>query len=77
MKALMILGSMVGFAMGAGLGLIAENPWSTVLWKACAAALVSAILTRWWSGVWLKGLQDSIDNHRAANSTANRTISKA
>ena len=63
--------------MGAGFGLAAENPWATVLWKACAAALASAILTRWWSRVWLQGLRESIENHRAASSPTNRTISKA
>lgn len=79
MKALMILGAMVGFAMGAGFGLVASNPWPTTIWKACAAALVSAVLTRWWSRVWLRGLRDSIENQSIAPkpATAAKPTSKA
>ena len=78
MKALMILGAMVGFAIGAGLGLLASNPWPSILWKACAAALVSGILARWWSGVWLRGLRESLEQQQsAAQATATKPNSKA
>lgn len=73
MKALMILGAMVGFVMGTGLGLVAENPWPTILWKACAAALVSAVLARWWSRVWLRGLEEAIADKQAAASQASNS----
>jgi hypothetical protein len=78
MKALMILGAIVGFAIGAGFGMAMSNPWPSTLWKACAAALVSAVLTRWWSGVWLRGLRESIEHQRtAANAPSAKSNSKA
>ena len=60
MKALMILGSIVGFLIGTGFGLAARSSWPTSLWRACAAALVAAILARWWGRIWLDGLRDSL-----------------
>jgi len=63
MKALMILGSIIGFLIGTGFGLAAGSSWSTSLWRACAAALVAGILARWWGRIWLTNLRDSL-NHR-------------
>jgi len=56
MKSFMILGSVVGFLIGAGFSLAGECPWSTALWRASVAALVVAWLARWWSRIWLQGL---------------------
>lgn len=60
----MILGAIVGFLIGAGFGLASSSPWPAALWRACVAALVAAILTRWWSRVWLRGLQESLAHRR-------------
>ncbi len=65
MKALMILGAIVGFLIGAGFGLAGSSPWPATLWRACAAALAAAVLLRWWGGVWLHGLRDSLENSRS------------
>ena len=54
----MILGAIVGFLIGSGFGLAGSSPWPATLWRACAAALIAAVLARWWSGVWLKSLRD-------------------
>jgi hypothetical protein len=59
-KALMILGSVVGFVIGAAFGIASNSPWPSALWRACAAALVAAVLTRWWGRVLLSGLSDSL-----------------
>jgi hypothetical protein len=65
MKALMIFGSIVGFLIGIGFGLAAESSWSTALWRACAAAFVSALLTRWWGSIWLGSFRDSVNSRRS------------
>ena len=69
MKALMILGAMVGFLIGSSSALTGLSSWSTALWRASAAALIAAVLTRWWSRVWLQGLQESLNQRRAARNT--------
>lgn len=76
MKALMILGAIVGFLLGAALGQWASNSWPTTLWKASAAALASALLTRWWAGVWLRGLRESLENQQANPIPAPKTPAK-
>jgi hypothetical protein len=65
MKALIVLGAIVGFMIGAAFGLAGRSPWPDALWHACAAALAAGVLTRWWSKVWMQGLRDSLDQrHR-------------
>jgi len=64
MKALMILGAVIGFLIGGGLALASHNPWPAVFWRACAATLVAAVLTRWWGGIWLRGLGEMLDQRR-------------
>ena len=64
MKALMILGSLVGFSVAVGCGMAKGSSWPNILWHACAAALVTAMLTRWWGRVWFTGLNDSIEQRR-------------
>jgi hypothetical protein len=59
MKALIVLGSIVGFLTGAALALAGNSTWPTALWRACVAALAAAILTRWWSKVWVQSLRDA------------------
>jgi len=59
-KALMILGSVVGFLIGAAFGIASNSPWPSALWRASAAALMAALMTRWWGRVLLNGLSDSL-----------------
>ena len=67
MKALMILGSLVGFSVAVGCGMANGSSWPNILWHACAAALVTAMLTRWWGRVWFSGLTDAIEQRRHAS----------
>lgn len=64
MKSFTILGAVVGFLIGSGFSLINNTSWSTALWHAGGAALIVAILTRWWSHVWFQNLQDATEQHR-------------
>jgi hypothetical protein len=66
MKSFMIFGAIVGFFIGAGFSLADDCPWDTALWRACAAALIGAVLTRWWSRVWLHSLRDAVQQRRYA-----------
>ena len=61
MNELIVLGAIVGFLMGAGFGLAGDGSWPTALWRACATALAAAILTRWWSRIWMQSLRDSLE----------------
>ena len=60
MKSFMILWAIIGLLLGVGLSLRDGCEWSTAFWRGCAAALVTAVLARWWGQVWLDGLRDSI-----------------
>jgi hypothetical protein len=72
MKSHIILGSILGFLLGAGVSLAEQCSWPTALWRACVAALLLAMLTRWWSRIWLQSLNDAIRQrrHAAANPPA-------
>lgn len=74
MKALIVLGAIVGFLIGAGFGLAASSPWPATLWRACAAALGACILTRWWGRIWMQGLRDSLEQRRARRATSTVSI---
>lgn len=76
MKALMMLGAIVGFLIGSGFGIASQSPWPVSLWHACAAALMAAFLTRWWGRVWLRGLRESLEHRRAAASRPPLTTAK-
>ena len=67
MKAIMILGSLVGFSVAVGCGMANGSSWPNILWHACAAALVTAMLTRWWGRVLFTGLTDAIEQRRHAS----------
>jgi hypothetical protein len=66
MKSFMILGAIVGFLIGMGFSLADDCHWSTALWRACAAALIAAVLTRWWSNMWLQNLRDAVKQRQHA-----------
>jgi hypothetical protein len=71
MKPLMILGSLVGFLIGAGFSLAGNCPWPTVLWRAGVAALVAGMLARWWGRIWVEGLHSAIEQRRRPRPTVN------
>jgi hypothetical protein len=66
MKAFMILGAIGGFLIGVSFGLLNGSSWPAILWHTAAAALVMALLARWWSHVWFQGLRDSVEQRRRA-----------
>jgi hypothetical protein len=77
MKAFVVLGSIVGFLTGATFGMAGNSPLSTALWRACAGALAAAILTRWWSRVWVDSLRDSLERRENPSPTNNKPAAKS
>jgi hypothetical protein len=80
MKALMILGALVGFLIGTSSGLTGQTSWPTALWRGSAGALAAAVLTRWWTKVWLQGLRESLiqkRNARPALPTTSKAVAKS
>lgn len=66
MKATMILGAVIGFALGAGSSLLGECAWDTLFWHAAVAALGGGLLARWWGHIWISGLTDALEQQRRA-----------
>ena len=65
MKSLMILGGLIGLAIGLSFGLANRSDWPDALWRASAAALAAAVLMRWWGRVWLKSLRAAHEQQSA------------
>ena len=56
MKLLMILGGLIGFAIGILAGLAQDCAWPVLFWRASVAALLAGIVLRWWGRVWVRSL---------------------
>jgi len=77
MKIFMLIGAIIGFLLGISLGLARHSDWPTTLWHGCLAAAGLGLLMRWWGGVWLGGLQTSLEQRRAAQLAARRPLPSA
>ena len=66
MKLLMILGGMIGFAIGLGFGYARQSSGASILWRSCIAAAAAGLLMRWWGQVWMRCLQESHQQRLAA-----------
>jgi hypothetical protein len=60
MKLLMILGGLIGFAIGIFAGLAQGSAWPDLFWRASVASLLAGVALRWWGRVWMRSLQESI-----------------
>lgn len=72
MKLLVLIGGFAGFAIGIVFGLLAGSSWLMVIWHACLATYLSALLVRWWSQVWMRNLQQSCRERIATSSNQPR-----
>jgi hypothetical protein len=59
MKKLMLIGGMLGFAIGIIFGRLQSAEDSTVLWRSCVAALAAGWLMRWWGQVWVRNIHQA------------------
>jgi hypothetical protein len=60
MKVLLLIGALLGFAIGFLFSWAEESAGSTCLWHACLAAYLTSMLMRWWGGAWRKGLEEAL-----------------
>jgi hypothetical protein len=67
MKKMMIMGGLTGFLIGVVLGLTKGVTWPALFWRASVATLVSGLLLRWWAGLWIQGLKQSLSGSTPAN----------
>jgi hypothetical protein len=66
MKMLMLIGAILGFALGIALGLVGQAEWPAMLWRASVAAAAVGWLMRWWGRIWVRGLHDSLAQQRTS-----------
>jgi hypothetical protein len=66
MKMLMLIGAILGFALGIALGFVTQAEWPSMLWRASVGAAVVGWLMRWWGRIWVRGLHDSLAQQHAA-----------
>jgi hypothetical protein len=59
MKKLLLVGGLMGFAIGMGFGLIHGETLPEAVLKACIALYLGALLMRWWGRAWMKALEES------------------
>jgi hypothetical protein len=70
MKLLMLIGAMLGFSLGLALGYAGRSDWPSTLWRASAAAAALGMLMRWWGRAWVRNLEASLAERRAADVAA-------
>jgi hypothetical protein len=55
----MLIGGIVGFLIGMGLGLLTDGAsWSGIFLRSAVATLVGGLLLRWWGGHWVETLRE-------------------
>lgn len=80
MRLLVILGGMIGFGSGVLWGWFNQSLGAEALWRASVAALAAGFLMRWWGKVWIRSLQQSLEQSPTESSApttgGNRTSLK-
>lgn len=68
MKRLMIIGGILGFLIGLGMGSGATGAdAATILWRSSIACFAGGILLRWWGSVWVRCLRETREMALASN----------
>jgi len=70
MKLIMVLGGLLGFAIGFGFSWAQGSAWPTIVWRAAGMALLAGLLLRWWGRLWVKCLRDAYQEKQALASAA-------
>lgn len=71
MKLIMVLGGLLGFAIGFGFSWSQGSAWPAMVWRAAITALLAGVLLRWWGRLWVKCLRDAhLERHALAAAAA-------
>jgi 4-amino-4-deoxy-L-arabinose transferase-like glycosyltransferase len=65
MKALLLIGGLLGFGIGLIFSWAQESSWPSCLWHACLAAYLASLLLRWWGRAWRKSLENSFSEYQS------------
>ena len=65
MKALLLIGGLLGFGIGLVFSWAQESSWPTSLWHACLAAYLTSLLFRWWGRAWRKNLEAALQERQS------------
>lgn len=78
MKALLLIGGLLGFGIGLIFSWAQEGAWPSCLWHACLAAYLGGQLLRWWGRAWRRNLEMVLsDNQSQSPSIDISSLSKA
>jgi hypothetical protein len=78
MRALLIIGGILGFGIGLIFNWSGQSSWPSTLWRACLTAYAAAILLKWWGSAWRKNLENALRERESAAEQVNTSpLSKA
>jgi hypothetical protein len=60
MKSLILVGGLLGFALGVGFSFLEADSGALILLHGCVTAYVAALLAKWWGRSWRKSLEEAI-----------------
>ncbi len=65
LRLLALLGGLIGFIVGIGLGWLNHCQAAEAFWRASVTALAAGWLMRWWGRVWVQSLQQAMVERKA------------
>lgn len=68
MKTLLIMGGILGFAIGIGFSWAQESAWPASLWHGCACAYIAGVLMKCWGRAWRRNLEHVLHERQNAPS---------
>ncbi len=78
MKALLLIGGLLGFGIGLVFSWAQESAWPSCLWHACLAAYLASQLLRWWGRAWRRNLEMALTEDRSQTGSIDfSSLSKA
>ncbi|MEP6663926.1 MAG: hypothetical protein ABJC04_09710 [Verrucomicrobiota bacterium] len=77
MKSLLLIGGLLGFAIGLGFSWAHQSAWPALLWHACGSTCLAGLLMKWWGRAWRKNLGQSLRDGQSGVFLNTSTLSKS